>query len=151
MVLIWPRLSTGCPASTRRRTRPRWWCVTWETPWREEPRSVITWLIRPQSGYLERIRCAAGGSDHRGFTDEDQLDRNERKQTEELTVRRQTAALDLNKKFIPKISLLQNQNFMYQLMSYLMRWIIYELWRHQTNMFPIGLEMRHVTQDFNIL
>ncbi len=39
------RLSTGCPVPTRKRTRPRWWCVTWETPWREEPRSVITWLL----------------------------------------------------------------------------------------------------------
>lgn len=26
------RLSAGCPAPTRRRTRPRWWCVTWGTP-----------------------------------------------------------------------------------------------------------------------
>lgn len=26
------RLSAGCPVPTRRRTRPRWWCVTWGTP-----------------------------------------------------------------------------------------------------------------------
>lgn len=26
------RLSAGCPAPTKRRTRQRWWCVTWATP-----------------------------------------------------------------------------------------------------------------------
>lgn len=32
LVLVLFRLSADCPAPTRRRTRPRWWCATWETP-----------------------------------------------------------------------------------------------------------------------